>query len=414
MQVSLGASKGTHVKIKTASTFVLVATSFLSGCTALPNSGPDSRQVEAQATAKVTSAKKAQAVGIDYALVDISKSVLAYVEDTKATSLKGGFGGGRGGAPSLPLGVGDVVQVSVFESQSGGLFIPNDAGSRPGNYVSLPNQTIDREGTISVPYAGRIPAAGRPVEDVQRQVEDALANRAIEPQVLITKVSSRSAQVAVLGDVRSPAKIELTEAGERVLDVVSEAGGLSSPGIETYITLQRRGKSATVLYDYLVATPSENIYVAPGDTILVDRERRTYLAFGASGLNGRFDFEESKLTLGEALGKAGGLLDSRANPAQVMLYRTVKKDFLAKLGVDTSRFSGEVVPVIFRANMRDPSALFAVQKFPMQDKDTIYVSNSDSVETLKFLNILNSVTSTVAGVPSDAIATRDAVRELAP
>ena len=160
MQVSLGASKGTHVKIKTASTFVLVATSFLSGCTALPNSGPDSRQVEAQATAKVTSAKKAQAVGIDYALVDISKSVLAYVEDTKATSLKGGFGGGRGGAPSLPLGVGDVVQVSVFESQSGGLFIPNDAGSRPGNYVSLPNQTSDREGTISVPYAGRIPAAG--------------------------------------------------------------------------------------------------------------------------------------------------------------------------------------------------------------------------------------------------------------
>jgi polysaccharide export outer membrane protein len=198
-----------------------------------------------------------------------------------------------------------------------------------------------------------------------------------------------------------------------VLDVVSEAGGLSSPGIETYITLQRRGKSATVLYDHLVATPSENIYVAPGDTILVDRERRTYLAFGASGLNGRFDFEESKLTLGEALGKAGGLLDSRANPAQVMLYRTVKKDFLGKLGVDTSRFSGDMVPVIFRANMRDPSALFAVQKFPMQDKDTIYVSNSDSVETLKFLNILNSVTSTVAGVPSDAVGTRDAVRELA-
>ncbi|MEV4609859.1 polysaccharide export protein [Neorhizobium sp. LMR1-1-1.1] len=389
-----------------------MSTTALTSCTSLPSSGPAAKDVEAQATAKVTSAKKPQAVGIDYALVDLNKTVLNFVQSATTTSLVGGFGGGRGGAPTLPLGVGDIVQVSIFESQSGGLFIPNDAGSRPGNYVTLPQQTIDREGTLSVPYAGRVRAAGRAVEDVQRDIEDVLANRAIEPQVVITKVESRSAKVAVLGDVRTPSKIELTEAGERVLDVLSEAGGLSAPGVETYVTLQRRGKSATVQYDHLVATPSENIYVAPGDTILVDRERRTYLAFGASGLNGRFDFEESNLTLGEALGKAGGLLDARANPAQLMLYRTVEKGFLAKLGVDTSKFTGDTVPVIFRANLRDPGAFFAVQKFAMQDKDVIYVSNSDSVEVLKFLEILNAVTSTASGVSSDAVSTRDAIQDL--
>lgn len=400
------------MKIKAAATFFIMSTTALTSCTSLPSSGPAAKDVEAQATAKVTSAKKPQAVGIDYALVDLNKTVLNFVQSATTTSLVGGFGGGRGGAPTLPLGVGDIVQVSIFESQSGGLFIPNDAGSRPGNYVTLPQQTIDREGTLSVPYAGRVRAAGRAVEDVQRDIEDVLANRAIEPQVVITKVESRSAKVAVLGDVRTPSKIELTEAGERVLDVLSEAGGLSAPGVETYVTLQRRGKSATVQYDHLVATPSENIYVAPGDTILVDRERRTYLAFGASGLNGRFDFEESNLTLGEALGKAGGLLDARANPAQLMLYRTVEKGFLAKLGVDTSKFTGDTVPVIFRANLRDPGAFFAVQKFAMQDKDVIYVSNSDSVEVLKFLEILNAVTSTASGVSSDAVSTRDAIQDL--
>lgn len=400
------------MKIRAASTFFIMSTTVLAGCTSLPSSGPAVKDVEAQASAKVTSAKKPQAVGIDYALVDINKTVLNYVQSATATSLAGGFGGGRGGAPVLPLGVGDIVQVSIFESQSGGLFIPNDAGSRPGNYVTLPQQTIDRDGTLSVPYAGHVRAAGREVEDVQRDIEDVLANRAIEPQVVITKVNSRSAKVAVLGDVRTPSKIELTEAGERILDVLSEAGGLSAPGIETYVTLQRRGRSATVQYDHLVATPSENIYAAPGDTIMVDRERRTYLAFGAAGLNGRFDFEESNLTLGEALGKAGGLLDARANPGQLMLYRTVEKGFLNKLGVDTSKFSGDSVPVIFRANLRDPAAFFAVQKFPMQDKDVLYVSNSDSVELLKFLEILNSVTSTASGVTSDAVSTRDAIQDL--
>lgn len=400
------------MKITAAATFFIMSTTILAGCTSLPSSGPSSKDVESQAVAKVTSAKKAQSVGIDYALVDVNKAVLSYVPSTISTSLVGGFGGGRGGVPSLPIGVGDVVQVSIFESQSGGLFIPNDAGSRPGNYVTLPQQTIDRNGTLSVPYAGRIRAEGRQVEDVQREIEDVLANRAIEPQVVITKVQSRSAQVAVLGDVRTPSKIELTEAGERILDVLSEAGGLSAPGIETYVTLQRRGRSATIQYDHLVATPAENIYVAPGDTVMVDRERRTYLAFGASGLNGRFDFEESNLTLGEALGKAGGLLDARANPAQVLLYRTVEKSFLAKLGVDTTKFTGETVPVIFRANLRDPAAFFVVQKFPMQDKDVVYVSNSSSVELLKFLEVLNSVTSTASGVSSDAVSTRDAVKDL--
>jgi len=395
-----------------SSSFIIFASIFgLSSC--IPRSGPDFRSIESQASVRVgkVSGKKSVA-GVDYALVDIDSSVLANVGEAYVQSLQGGFGGGRGGAPSLPLGVGDVVQVAIFESQAGGLFIPADAGSRPGNFVTLPQQTIDRVGTISVPYAGRVRAAGRSVDDVQTELQDILANRAIEPQVVITKISSRSAQVAVLGDVNAPSKIELTEAGDRVLDVISQAGGLSSPGAETYVTLQRRGKSGTVLYDHLANTPAENIYVAPGDTILVDRERRTYLAFGASGLNGRFDFEESDLTLGEALGKAGGLLDGRADPRQVFLYRMVKKNFLQKLGVDTSKYAGETVPVIFKANLRDPSTFFLVQKFPMQDKDIIYVSNSDSVELLKFLNIVNSVSSTVSGASSDVVSTRDSVREI--
>lgn len=389
---------------------LLLTSVFAAGCTVTSASGPQATNVDALATVKVTSEKGKGVVGIDYALVDINKSVLPYLKEATATSLSGGFGGGRGGAPALPMGVGDVVQVAIFESQAGGLFIPSDAGSRPGNYITLPNQTIDRDGNISVPYAGKVRASGRTPEVVQSEIEERLANRAIEPQALITKVSSRSAQVAVLGDVKSPMKVQLTEAGDRVLDVISEAGGLSSPGVETYITLSRRGRSARIHYDHLTKTPAENIFVAPGDTILVDRERRTYLAFGASGLNGRFDFEEMDLKLSDALGKAGGLLDSRADPAQVLLYRVVDREFLKSLKVDTSKFKSDEIPVIFRANLRDPSAFFAVSKFPMQDKDIIFVSNSQATELYKFLDLVGSVPATAANVSSDSLATRNAIR----
>ncbi len=381
----------------------------LAGCT-LPRSGPDDKLLDRNATVKVTT--KDRKVGIDYALVDINKTTLPLFVETDSASIKDSFGGGRGAAPDVPLGFGDVVEISIFESQSGGLFIPSDAGSRPGNYITLPAQTIDRTGTVSVPYAGRIQAAGRLKEQVERDIEDKLASRAIEPQVVLTTVTRNSSRVAVLGDVNSPRKVEISSAGDRILDVISEAGGLSTPGIETKITLQRRGRTASVSYDTLLKNPAENIYVAPDDTVFADHDRRTFLAFGASGQNGRFDFEDTDLNLGEALGKAGGLRDDQADPAQVFVYRTVPRDQLGKLGVNLTRFRTDTVPVIFRANMRDPSAFFAAQKFAMRDKDILYIANSDSVELLKILDIANAVTTTAAGTTSDTVSTRDAIRDL--
>jgi polysaccharide biosynthesis/export protein len=376
----------------------------LASCTSLPRSGPDQRDVSADATVKVgTDDRK---VGIDYALVDINKAVLDHISTTAEGSLRGGFGASRDGVPDIVLGVGDVVQVSVFEAQAGGLFIPADAGARPGNYITLPSQTVDRQGNLTVPYAGTVRAAGKPVHDVQIEIASRLANRAIEPQVVISVSESRSMEASVLGDVNSPKKITLSPAGERVLDVISEAGGLSAPAAETSISLQRRGKQAEVSYNTLARNSAENIYVQPGDTILVRREKRTFLAFGVTGQSGSFDFEDSNLMLGDGLAKAGGLLDDKAEPQSVLLYRTVKKSFLARLGVDTTRFTSDEVPVIFRANLRDPSGFFAVQKFPMQNKDVLYVSTSDAVELTKFLTILNSATSSVSNV----VDTRDNLR----
>ncbi len=278
--------------------------------------------------------------------------------------------------------------------------------------MTLPQQVVDSAGTITVPYAGQIRVSGRLPSQVQADIEARLANRAIEPQVVITVNESRSNQVAVLGDVNSPGKFEISPAGERVLDVISRAGGLSTPGVETYVTLERRGKQATVLFNALVKAPRENIYVTAGDTVYVNRERRTYTVFGAAGLNGRIDFEEADLSLGDALGKAGGLLDGRADPAEVFIYRLTDRGVVSKFGADVTRFSSDRIPVIFRANLRDPAAFFAAQKFPMQDRDILYVSNATSGELIKFLTVVNSVSTTVGGVPSDIVSARDSVRAL--
>lgn len=388
----------------------LIVAGALAGCAALPADGPTGGAIRNGATS--TLVKATDTATLNYAFVDLSRRVLDYNEASDFSGLNSSFGGGRGGAPSIVVGIGDVVQVSIFESSEGGLFIPKDAGSRPGNYVTLPQQTVDQSGNISVPYAGLIRAAGRAQNAIQADIQARLENRAIEPQVVVALITQRATQVAVTGDVNAPNKFDINPSGDRILDIIARAGGLKYEGWESFVTLQRRGRSATVYFNSLVRNPRENIYVYPGDTVYVYREQRSFLAFGASGQSGQFNFQDETTSMAEGVAQAGGLLDTRADPSQVYLYRDESRAKLVKMGVDVSRFPStrERIPTIYRADFRDPASFFVAKHFALRDKDVVYVSNAASVELFKFLDIVNGVSTTVAGVPNQALITRDAIR----
>jgi polysaccharide biosynthesis/export protein len=387
------------------------------GCT-LPIDGPRHIDVTTRATASLVADR--HKVVIDYALVDINRAVLEYAVDVGPGSFFRTFGERSRAAPIIRVGVGDVVQVTVFEASVGGLFIPAEAGIRPGNYVTFPPQQVTRAGTISVPYAGKIRAAGQTLGDIEQSIESGLTNRAIEPQVIVSLTEQNATEVAVLGDAvggTGANKFRIKLGGERIADMVSRAGGLRYPGYDVFVTLQRGRKRATVYFPTLVNYPAENIFVAPGDMIYVYREQQKYVAFGAlasvgqtQGLTAQFAFDQEKLSLNEAIAKAGGLLDSRANPGQVFLYRMEYRDALEKMGVNLKPFPREqtMIPTVYRLNFRDPSGFFVAQAFPVRHKDVIYVSNADSVEVVKFLDYARAVTSTISGVSGDAVLTRDA------
>lgn len=132
-----------------ASLAVLLA---FGGRSVIPDSGPNWRNVESNASVRISETTPV----FNYALIDLNKNVLPFIIDPGPGSLYRTFGTGRGPVPEIKVGTGDTVQVTLFEAQSGGLFIPTDAGARPGNYVTLPAQTVDSKGYISVPYAGQI------------------------------------------------------------------------------------------------------------------------------------------------------------------------------------------------------------------------------------------------------------------
>lgn len=393
----------------------LLFAAFLAGCSQLPLDGPTYRDITTGAAASLTNQR--DTIAYDYALVDINPIVIENLAEIGVPTLHHTFGTKHSSAPKIRVGVGDIVQVSVFESAAGGLFIPVEGTNRGGNFVTLPNQAVSHSGTIAVPYAGAVRAAGRTPTEIERDIERKLSSRAIEPQIVVTVIEQNSATVAVVGDTLNGAnKFKLTGSGERVLDVLSRAGGLRFAGHELFVTLQRGNRRATIHFPRLVNDPGENIFVTPGDTIYVYREPQKFVAVGAlgsvsqtSGLTVQFNFDQERLSLNEALARAGGLQDHRADPAQVFLYRVEHRETLARIGVNLSRFAPEQhsIPTVYRANFRDPSSFFFAQKFQMRNKDIIYVANADATEVVKFLNYIRAVTSTVAGVSSDVTLTRD-------
>jgi len=295
----------------------------------------------------------------------------------------------------IRFGNGDILGVTLFEAASGGLFIPSEAGVRPGNFITIPPQAVDVNGNISIPYGGAIRARGRTQVELQQAIVDALKDRAIEPQAIVSVVEQRTSLITVLGDVTRSGRIPAQLTPERMLDTISRAGGTAGPGPDEWVMLERDGRRALAPFGALLYEPASNIYTHPGDIIYVYREPQTYLAFGALGTQQQIPFGAWRITLAEAVAKAGGLQDAAADPASVFLYRGETRDVAEAMGIDASTFQGPIIPVIYNINFRNPGSYFLATTFEMRNKDVVYVSNSVSAEATKFLTYVRTVNSTL-------------------
>ncbi len=159
----------------------------------------------------------------------------------------------------------------------------------------------------------------------------------------------------------------------------------------------------------MVMAPENNIYVRPNDSIYIYREQQKFIALGATSAappisaawakSSGFD-AAWRINLSEAVGKAGGLVDSLADPGAVFSIAPEPREVAAELGVDVSKYTTETIPIIFHVNFRDPGGFFLATKVMMKNQDIIYLSNSRNVEVTKFLAYLR----VIIGTANDMVA----------
>jgi polysaccharide biosynthesis/export protein len=433
--------------MKPAVLFACLVTGLIGGCSWFPSAGPSTNEVLEQGRA---------GGDILFDVVEVDDRVVSTLLAQPKESLAFRFNKDAQ-PPEVRIAVGDTIAVLIWESAAGGLFSeappviqpgarggveplapeagpptgerrgefgapsppvrqpPRESNRRegqppPGTPPSqlpltetaatsgrraavIPEQEVGSDGAISVPYAGRITAAGRVPDEVQHTIEARLAEKALEPQALVIVRKSAANAVTVTGEVVAGARVSLSPGGDRLLEVIAAAGGAKSPVHDTFVRLSRNGVSATIPLQQLVSDPAENIYAQPGDVLTLVRVPQTFSVFGATGRNAEIPFDAEKINLGEALGKSQGLNDDLAKPEGVFLFRYEPNSVIRALDqpiATTAR--GEVSPVVYRFKFRDGNTYLLAQQFPVHDKDVIFVADAPAAQIYKFFTALNNVT----------------------
>jgi polysaccharide export outer membrane protein len=284
------------------------------------------------------------------------------------------------------IGPGDVLQISIFEVGAP-LFSGRSGAATPGAETSaagenLPLITVDRDGQALVPYVGLVHAAGLTANAVAAKIQAGLTGKSQSPQVVVGVRSSVTNTVMVIGDVKKPGRIPLTLAGERVLDAIAEAGGAENATPDNVVRLTRGADSAMASLGALHADSQDDIELRPQDRVEVDYRPRAFTIFGAAGKVQQVPFQSPRVSLAEAVARAGGPSDQQADPSAVFVFR-----------YEPSAFDGEPLPgakpVVYRLNLLKAQSYFLAQRFEMKSRDLIYIANAGSNQPSKLLQILN-------------------------
>lgn len=363
----------------------------LSGCAIMSASGPSARSINKVERNHLVNDS-------DIQVIDVTDVV---VRDMIAKTHKSLFSEdlGEGRPIGSVIGQGDVLDIAIWEAPPATLFGSSGSDLRLGSTssgalargTSLPEQMVDSDGQITIPFIGRVRAAGRTPQEIAQTITSRLTGKAHQPQAIVRLSRNAAANVTVVGEVANSARVPLTSRGERVLDVLATAGGVKQPVGKMTIQITRGMKVSSLPLERVIRDPRQNIRLEPDDVMTLLFQPYSFTALGAIGRNDELPFEATGLTLVQALGRIAGLQDSRADVKGVFIFRFEDPAVLdPAIGTTDHLTPDGKVPVIYRINMKDPSTFFIAQSFPIRDKDVLYVSNAPLADIQKFVNVIYS------------------------
>ncbi|ASK19174.1 polysaccharide export protein [Vreelandella alkaliphila] len=258
------------------------------------------------------------------------------------------------------VGPGDILSVIVYDHPE--LTIP--AGSERS--AAETGNRIRPNGTMFYPYVGRVRVEGMTLDEVRNLITRRLANVINEPQVEVGIAAFNSQKVYISGAVENPGTLPLTIVPMTILDAISAVGGARENADWRNVTLSRNGSEERIsLYAMMrQGDMTQNRLLRDGDLLHVPTmENQNVVVMGQVVRPGTIAIGNERITLTDALGRAGGVNESRAEPSGIFVVRGNSP-------------GSEKFATVYQLDIRDATRLLLGTRFPLQPQDVVYVTSA--------------------------------------
>ncbi|WP_299873326.1 polysaccharide biosynthesis/export family protein [uncultured Cocleimonas sp.] len=314
------------------------------------------------------------------------------------------------------IGDRDILSITVWDHPE--LTIP--AGDSPATH------DVGNDGKFYFPYAGKIQATGKTVEDVRKDLEKKLQTFIAKPQVSVRVASFRSQKVYISGAVQKPITLPISDTPLTVRDLISRSGGVISRKYTGQASLQRRSDTISIDLNRMLKFNDnrQNFILRNGDRLHVveideldewkkeldqainkelilnpirlqfELEKEKAIARQKKDLERELKSEQAKvfvmgeinkpgtvryqiedgMTLAEAINDAGSLNEDTVNPKGIFVIR--------------QESSKDSIPTVYQLPVASVHSMLLAEQFDIRPRDIVYVTATPSIRWNRVLALL--------------------------
>lgn len=133
--------------------------------------------------------------------------------------------------------------------------------SNSGSSMQTIAYTVDANGQIDFPILGKINVAGKTRQEVANYIKKALIDASLVNDPIVT-VEYVNIAISVLGEVKSPGRLEITKDHFTILDAIAQAGDLTINGERENILVIRKEGNTQKTYTMNLCS-AQNISESP-------------------------------------------------------------------------------------------------------------------------------------------------------
>ncbi len=341
-------------------------------CSRLPGGAPASREI----------LREAESNEADFALYSITRAFLPSVAHWPETGTQERLNwiNHSQGSKSQYLQPGDLISLQVWDSSENSLL------TAPQQKVAqLQNIKVSGDGTIFMPYVGKVSVRGLTPDLARERLQKALEEIVPSAQLQFSMTEGRNNSVDLVSGVSRPGTYPMPDRNYTVMGLISAGGGIGLNLNNPQIRLVRSGQIFGTSVESLLNNPQLDTRLRGGDRVFVEEDERYFLSFGATGTEAQHTFSKDTMSAMDAISLAGGLSDRQADPKGILILREYPSTAVA-----AGQRGPRKTRVVFSLDLTTADGLFSARQFEIQPQDLVMATEAPINDVLTVSSIFGS------------------------